>query len=1368
MTTTRDDHLLNENELGTDHVQISVDIDEGELANGGYVTLEIISGESRTVELYLANAGDDVLTSRTPGDTHVYAYDAATGIITFTELTPAEGGTVQVEATQTDLAGNESLPGSDYAVLDTLEPPRPVVTIVDDNNPDDHLLNENELGTDHVQISVDINEGELANGGYVTLEIISGESRTVELYLANAGDDVLTSRTPGDTHVYAYDAATGIITFTELTPAEGGTVQVEATQTDLAGNESLPGSDYAVLDTLEPPRPVVTIVDDNNPDDHLLNENELGTDHVQISVDIDEGELANGGYVTLEITSGESRTVELYLANAGDDVLTSRTPGDTHVYAYDAATGIITFTELTPAEGGTVQVEATQTDLAGNESLPGSDYAVLDTLEPPRPVVTIVDDNNPDDHLLNENELGTDHVQISVDIDEGELANGGYVTLEIISGESRTVELYLANAGDDVLTSRTPGDTHVYAYDAATGIITFTELTPAEGGTVQVEATQTDLAGNESLPGSDYAVLDTLEPPRPVVTIVDDNNPDDHLLNENELGTDHVQISVDIDEGELANGGYVTLEIISGESRTVELYLANAGDDVLTSRTPGDTHVYAYDAATGIITFTELTPAEGGTVQVEATQTDLAGNESLPGSDYAVLDTLEPPRPLVTIVDDNNPDDHLLNENELGTDHVQISVDIDEGELANGGYVTLEIISGESRTVELYLANAGDDVLTSRTPGDTHVYAYDAATGIITFTELTPAEGGTVQVEATQTDLAGNESLPGSDYAVLDTLEPPRPVVTIVDDNNPDDHLLNENELGTDHVQISVDIDEGELANGGYVTLEIISGESRTVELYLANAGDDVLTSRTPGDTHVYAYDAATGIITFTELTPAEGGTVQVEATQTDLAGNESLPGSDYAVLDTLEPPRPVVTIVDDSNNDTLLSSTELGDDHVQISVDVDEDELANGGFVTLEITSGESRTVELYLANAGDDVLTSRTPGDTHVYAYDAVTGLITFTELEPTDGNTVRVDATQTDLAGNESLPASDYAVLPPITYASGTGWQMNYNKTDNSFDMRVKSPGTATATLYAGATIHWDIIVQDSDHNAAISVLADAEMPASASFHVDELYAADGQTIFRVYMTTSETIQLSEPQGFGIDIQVVDSDGSAYLINSNEYIAPHDNYKEDYSETFNLTDVLTGHDQEWLSPDTDGGEFTSLTPTPGSGVTDLHYGGGNDAVYGTVYNDGIFGDAGNDFIDGRAGDDTLHGGSGEDVLLGGYGTDTLIGDLGNDILTGGDGADIFTWTSADIGSSDTITDFSIAQHDMLDLTDVLTNEPANDLTNYLSFGTNTDGDVLVNVHASGDVNITDMTIVIQNPTDTLTELQTYLQNGTGVIHN
>ena len=218
------------------------------------------------------------------------------------------------------------------------------------------------------------------------------------------------------------------------------------------------------------------------------------------------------------------------------------------------------------------------------------------------------------------------------------------------------------------------------------------------------------------------------------------------------------------------------------------------------------------------------------------------------------------------------------------------------------------------------------------------------------------------------------------------------------------------------------------------------------------------------------------------------------------------------------------------------------------------------------------------------------------------------------------------------------------------------------------------------------------------------------------------------------------------------------------------------------------------------------------------------GNDTLYGGAGNDTLVGGYGNNALYGGDGDDTLMGGSSADILNGGNDTDTVLysgalsgvtvdllngtasggsgtdiltsienvtgsnfndtligndgantltGGLGNDILTGGDGADIFKWTSADITSSgtpftDTITDFSIADGDRLDLTDVLTGEPANDLTSYLSVVDTPSGDVEVSVYADGVLGGTaDMTIVIQNPTDSLNDLQNYLQNSTGVIH-
>ncbi len=82
--------------------------------------------------------------------------------------------------------------------------------------------------------------------------------------------------------------------------------------------------------------------------------------------------------------------------------------------------------------------------------------------------------------------------------------------------------------------------------------------------------------------------------------------------------------------------------------------------------------------------------------------------------------------------------------------------------------------------------------------------------------------------------------------------------------------------------------------------------------------------------------------------------------------------------------------------------------------------------------------------------------------------------------------------------------------------------------------------------------------------------------------------------------------------------------------------------------------------------------------------------------------------DILFGQGGNDILTGGSGDDLLLGGSGDDTLIGGMGEDIMTGGLGADTFEWTPSDLrvfNETDTITDFSIAEGDKLDLSELFT---------------------------------------------------------------
>ena len=77
-------------------------------------------------------------------------------------------------------------------------------------------------------------------------------------------------------------------------------------------------------------------------------------------------------------------------------------------------------------------------------------------------------------------------------------------------------------------------------------------------------------------------------------------------------------------------------------------------------------------------------------------------------------------------------------------------------------------------------------------------------------------------------------------------------------------------------------------------------------------------------------------------------------------------------------------------------------------------------------------------------------------------------------------------------------------------------------------------------------------------------------------------------------------------------------------------------------------------------------------------------------------------NDILTGTSNTDYLLGNLGNDVLSGLGGNDVLVGGAGIDTLTGGLGADRFVLTNGD--GPDLITDFSVAQGDILDISDVL----------------------------------------------------------------
>jgi Ca2+-binding RTX toxin-like protein len=135
-----------------------------------------------------------------------------------------------------------------------------------------------------------------------------------------------------------------------------------------------------------------------------------------------------------------------------------------------------------------------------------------------------------------------------------------------------------------------------------------------------------------------------------------------------------------------------------------------------------------------------------------------------------------------------------------------------------------------------------------------------------------------------------------------------------------------------------------------------------------------------------------------------------------------------------------------------------------------------------------------------------------------------------------------------------------------------------------------------------------------------------------------------------------------------------------------------------------------------------------------------GGGDKITGSKFADWIKGDTGND---------NLIGGDGNDTLAGDVGNDTLNGGKGADNLTGGPGADRFVYnltsdSTVNAKTQDTITDFSHAQHDLIDVSgiDANTTLSGNQAFTFAGGFSHVAGQLIVVPHsggylAEGDVN-------------------------------
>ncbi|WDF95418.1 VCBS domain-containing protein [Aeromonas dhakensis] len=208
---------------------------------------------------------------------------------------------------------------------------------------------------------------------------------------------------------------------------------------------------------------------------------------------------------------------------------------------------------------------------------------------------------------------------------------------------------------------------------------------------------------------------------------------------------------------------------------------------------------------------------------------------------------------------------------------------------------------------------------------------------------------------------------------------------------------------------------------------------------------------------------------------------------------------------------------------------------------------------------------------------------------------------------------------------------------------------------------------------------------------------------------------------------------------------SAGSVTDAQVHDYITDHAN-EFDQSSSNDKADVLIGGD---------GNDILF-----GQGGDDFLFGGaGNDILFGGAGNDTLYGESGNDTLYGGSGNDTLFGGSGDDTLSGGLGNDILVGGLGNDILKGDGGADTFTWLQGDTAAGsvakDYVVDFSKAEGDKLDLSDLLDHDGSrnqNDLKSLLSVFQDSEG-VHLQVKESSAAPVTQEIVLMNHTFDSLT---------------
>ncbi|WP_236749033.1 retention module-containing protein [Aeromonas caviae] len=970
-------------------------------------TTDAPAGSTVTLVVTDANGNQQTLTATVQPD----------GSFSVDVTTPLAEGGYQVTASVTDPAGNTGTATDDGSVDTTA----PIVTV---NAPDN--TNDN---TPTITGTTDA-----APGSTVTLTVTD----------ANGNQQTLTATVQPD----------GSFSVDVTTPLAEGGYQVTASVTDPAGNTGTATDDGSVDTTA----PIVTVNSPDNTNDNTptitgttdaapgstvtltvtdANGNQQTlTATVQpdgsFSVDVTTP-LAEGGYqVTASVTDPAGNT-----GTATDDgsvdttapIVTVNAPDNTNdntptiTGTTDAAPGSTVTLMVTDANGNQQTLTATvQPDGSYSADvvtpLPDGGYDVTASVTDPAGNRGTSSDDGSVDTTAN----------ITVSLDDVNAANVANTPISGTSdvGPGRTVTLVISDATGKSVTVTA-------VTDADGNYQTSADLSGLADGNLTVVASVTDAAGNPASATDDTTLLDTT-PPDASITLDGNITPDD-VINAAESKQDIAvtgRVGGDVKEGDTVtltvNGKAFTGLVLADKTFSINVpgsELVADGDKVIdakvtttdaagNSTTAADTEGYSVDTQapsvvvnivddkltvgeTSDVTFTfseqvkdfevgDLT-VEGGTVTdlkstdggktwtgtftptpgytgeasvtvKDGSYTDLNGNVGTGGSDDTAIDTLAP-SVVVNIVDD------------------QLTV----GETSPVTFTFSEKVTGFELDDLTVVGGTVTDLKT--TDG--------GKTWTGTFTP-TPGFEGTASVtvnEGSYTDLAGNAGTGGSDTAGAD-IKAPSVIVNIVDD------------------QLTV----GETSDVTFTFSEKVTGFELD-DLTVVGGTVTGLTSSDGGKTWTATFTPTPGYTGEASVTVKDGS-------YTDLNGNVGTGGSDDTAIDTQAPNAPTVVIVDDANNDQMLTKAEIGNDQIQVRAGINHADLVAGGKVTLTINNGGvNSTVQLTL-KADGTLLASN--GKSYGYQ----NGTISWTETTPANGKSLTVTATQTDKAGNVSLPGSDNAQI------------------------------------------------------------------------------------------------------------------------------------------------------------------------------------------------------------------------------------------------------------------------------------------------------------------------------------------------------